>query len=95
MEPGEELLRSRIGFLCGKAVNLLEREADILKGGEVGEKIVGLEDDAELLAMGTEAGFIGRNEGPIDSDFTGVRQFESGEEAQESRLSTARGADER
>ena len=45
--------------------------------------------------MGTEAGFIGRNEVPIDSDFTGVRQFESGEEAQESRFSTTRGADER
>ena len=73
-------------------MNLLEREADVLKGSEVGEKIVGLEDDAELLAMGTEAGFIGRNEVPIDSDLTGVRQFESGEEAQESRFSTARGA---
>jgi hypothetical protein len=89
LEPGEELLRSRIGFLCGKAVNLLEREADVLKGGEVGEKIVGLEDDAELLAMGAEAGFIGRNEVPIDSDFTGVRQVEPGEEAQESGFSTA------
>ena len=76
-------------------MNLLEREADVLKGGEVGEKIVGLEDDAELLAMGAEAGFIGRNEVPIDSDFTGVRQVEPGEEAQESGFSAARGADER
>lgn len=81
LESREELLCPGIGFLRGKAVNLLEWEADILKRGEVGEEVVGLEDDSEFLAMGPESGFIGRNEFSIDSDFSGVRQVESGEEA--------------
>jgi hypothetical protein len=81
LESREELFCAGIGFLRGKAVNLLEWEADILKRGEVGEEVVGLEDDSEFLAMGAKSGFIGRTEFSIDSDFSGVRQFETREEA--------------
>jgi hypothetical protein len=55
LEAVEELVRALLGFLSGKSVNMLQRESDVLQGGEVGEEVVGLEDDANFSPVGAEA----------------------------------------
>ena len=94
LETREELVRAGFGLLRGESMNLLERETDILQGGEVWEKIVGLEYDTQSAAMGAESGFIGRNEVPIDPDFSRIGLVEAGEQAEKGGFSAAGGADE-
>ncbi len=76
-------------------MDLFQGESDILKGGEVGEEIVGLEDDADFLAMGAEAAFVGGNGFSVDEDLAGVGLIKAREQAEQGGFAATRWADER
>ena len=76
-------------------MHLLQREEEILQRGEVGEEVVGLEDDAELAAVGAEGGFAGEVDGlSIEGDGARIRLHEAGDDAEERGFPPAARADE-
>jgi len=76
-------------------MNLLKRKSDILKGSEVGKQVVGLEDDADFLALDSEGVLVSGERLSIDLDFARVGQVEAGEQAEQGRFSAAGRADKR
>ena len=64
-------------------------QGDVFQGGEVREKVEGLEDGPNSAAMREEAVFIIVDNMPVDFDGAGVRIFQAAEDAQEGRFAAA------
>ena len=81
--------------LCRRcAVDLFERERDVLECGEVGEEVEGLEHDAEGSSVGEEGGFVCGKGMTVEVEGSAVWALEARDDAQERGFSAAGGADE-
>ena len=78
----------------GEAVDVDEGKGEVVEGGEVGEKVVGLEDGADMAPVVEEPWFVARQRLPGEAHAPLHREIEPGEDPQERRLPAAGGADE-
>ncbi len=94
-ESGEVIEGDAAGFGAGHAVDVFQREGDVVRGGEVGEEVVGLEDEAGVAAVFAEGGFVAEGQGDsVEFDRAGVGGFEAAEDAEQGGFSAAGRADE-
>ena len=81
LEPAQVLTRAVIGLARAQAVYLSEGQGDVLQGGEVGEQVEGLEDHANLAAVGAQVWFVVAQGLAVDGHRTGLRNFQPGQHA--------------
>ena len=78
----------------GEAMDMNQRQGEVVEGGEVGEEVVGLEDGADFPPVGEEPRFIARHRHAGEAHAPLFCEIEPGEDPQERRLAAAGGADE-
>ncbi len=94
LEAFEDRGGSGAGGGGGFPVNLDQGKDDVVEGGEVGEEVVSLEDDADAGAVGAKGGFGRGNGFAVHFDRARVGSGQAGYQAKEGRLAAAGGTDE-
>src|SRR5262245_54423416 len=76
-------------------MNLLKRQRDVLQGGQVRKKVVSLKDGPYRSPMGHQFLLTENNSLFIKGDLPFIRLFQTGDDAQQSRLASSRRPDQR
>ena len=78
----------------GEAMDMNQRQSEVVERREMGEEVVGLEDGPHFAPVGEEPGFIARHRHPGEAHAPLFCEIEPGEDPQERGLAAAGGADE-
>ncbi|MFT3850332.1 MAG: hypothetical protein QM739_17155 [Propionivibrio sp.] len=76
-------------------MHLDQRQQHVLARGEVRKQVVGLEDGADAAPVGEQVVFVEGDFAAVDGKAAGIGRRQPGDDAQQSRLATARGTDDR
>ena len=94
LESLERLAHAIAGCGRGEAMHVDERQQEVVERREMRKQIVGLEHGAHGLAIVAQGGLVAGQGLPVKCDAAGRRHVEPGEDPQQCRLATTRGAHE-